>query len=233
MPRWRSGFPSSFPISGRRDGSSGLADDALSIARSSGAEPAWSCEAATPSVAWPHRAHAAHASRPVRAFVLRRAGASDPRAPGAHLPAERRAGSRLPALAPGRRRAVPGPSGRLSRAAPVAGDVVPPPVIEVRPGLTPAPIDSPGQTGLTFTKSINPKCWRSSNPYWARLAPLPAANGSLSQSICATSPERRADSVAYPIDFIAADPDGLMELTPAFTMMGGVLTFDPDGHLQR
>jgi hypothetical protein len=115
----------------------------------------------------------------------------------------------------------------------VAGDVVPPPVIEVRPGLTLAPMDSPGQTGLTFTKSINPKCWRSSNPYWARLAPLLAANGSPSQSICATSPERRADPVAYPIDPIAADPDGLMELTPAVTMVGGVLTFDPDGHLQR
>ena len=115
----------------------------------------------------------------------------------------------------------------------VAGDVVPPPVIEVTPGLTPAPIDSPGQAGLTFTKSINPKCWRSSNPYWARLAPLLAANGSPSQSICATSPEKRADPVAYPIDPIAADPDGLMELTPAVTMVGGVLTFDPDGHLQR
>jgi hypothetical protein len=119
------------------------------------------------------------------------------------------------------------------RLAVVAGDVLPPPVIEVRPGLTPAPIDSPGQGGLSFTKSINPKGRRSSNPYRARLDPLPAANGSPSQSICATSPEKRADPVAYPIDPIAADLDGLMELPPAFTMVGGVLTFDPDGHLQR
>src|SRR5262249_62202992 len=36
MPRWRSGFPSSSPISGRRDGSRGPADAALSIAGPSG-----------------------------------------------------------------------------------------------------------------------------------------------------------------------------------------------------
>src|SRR5215470_6098591 len=36
MPRWRSGFPLSSPVSGRRDGSSGLADAAPSIARHPG-----------------------------------------------------------------------------------------------------------------------------------------------------------------------------------------------------
>lgn len=123
-------------------------------------------------------------------------------------------------------------AGRGRREAGDRGDVVPPPVIELRPGLAPAPIESPGQAGLTFTKSINPKCWRSSNPYWARLPPLLAANGSPSQSIGATSPEKRADPVAYQIDPVAADPDDVMELTPAFTMVGGLVTFDPDGHLR-
>src|SRR5215470_14961723 len=36
MPRWRSGFPLSSPVSGRRDGSSGLVDAAPSIARHPG-----------------------------------------------------------------------------------------------------------------------------------------------------------------------------------------------------
>jgi predicted amidohydrolase YtcJ len=46
------------------------------------------------------------------------------------------------------------------------------------------------------------------------------------------SPGRLADLVAYPIDPMAADPDDLMELTPALTMVGGLGTFDPDGHLR-
>jgi predicted amidohydrolase YtcJ len=46
------------------------------------------------------------------------------------------------------------------------------------------------------------------------------------------SPGKLADLVAYPIDPMAADPDDLMELTPALTMVGGLGTFDPDGHLR-
>jgi predicted amidohydrolase YtcJ len=48
----------------------------------------------------------------------------------------------------------------------------------------------------------------------------------------AISPGKLADLVAYPIDPMAADRDGLMGLTPALTMVGGLGTFDPDGHLR-
>jgi predicted amidohydrolase YtcJ len=40
-----------------------------------------------------------------------------------------------------------------------------------------------------------------------------------------------ADLVAYPLDPLAADPDDLAELTPAFTIVGGRAVHDPDGVL--
>src|SRR6516225_3646428 len=45
------------------------------------------------------------------------------------------------------------------------------------------------------------------------------------------TPGKLADLVAYPIDPLTADPDDLAELTPAFTMMGGRATHDPDKRL--
>jgi len=44
-------------------------------------------------------------------------------------------------------------------------------------------------------------------------------------------PGKLADLVGYPGDPLAADPDDLAELTPAFTMMGGRATYDPDKRL--
>jgi len=45
------------------------------------------------------------------------------------------------------------------------------------------------------------------------------------------TPGKLADLVGYPGDPLAADPDDLAELTPAFTMMGGRATYDPDKRL--
>jgi predicted amidohydrolase YtcJ len=45
------------------------------------------------------------------------------------------------------------------------------------------------------------------------------------------TPGKLADLVAYPLDPLAADPGDLAELTPAFTMMGGRATHDPDKRL--
>ena len=47
------------------------------------------------------------------------------------------------------------------------------------------------------------------------------------------TPGKLADLVAYPLDPLAADPDGLAELTPAFTIVGGRATHDPDKRLAR
>jgi predicted amidohydrolase YtcJ len=41
------------------------------------------------------------------------------------------------------------------------------------------------------------------------------------------TPGKLADLVAYPLDPLAADPDDLPELTPAFTIVGGRATHDP------
>jgi predicted amidohydrolase YtcJ len=45
------------------------------------------------------------------------------------------------------------------------------------------------------------------------------------------TPGKLADLVSYPADPLAADHDDLAELIPAFTMMGGRPTFDPDKRL--
>jgi len=45
------------------------------------------------------------------------------------------------------------------------------------------------------------------------------------------TPGKLADLVAYPFDPLTADPGDLPELTPAFTMMGGRATHDPDKRL--
>src|SRR5215469_10098894 len=45
------------------------------------------------------------------------------------------------------------------------------------------------------------------------------------------TPGKLADLVAYPIDPLTADPDDLAELTPAFTIVGGRATHDPDKRL--
>jgi predicted amidohydrolase YtcJ len=46
-------------------------------------------------------------------------------------------------------------------------------------------------------------------------------------------PGKLADLVAYPLDPLAADPDDLAELTPAFTIVGGRPAHDPDKRLAR
>ena len=45
------------------------------------------------------------------------------------------------------------------------------------------------------------------------------------------TPGKLADLVAYPTDPLAADPDDLAELTPAFTIVGGRAVHDPGGLL--
>jgi predicted amidohydrolase YtcJ len=45
------------------------------------------------------------------------------------------------------------------------------------------------------------------------------------------TPGKLADLVGYRADPLAADPDDLAELTPAFTLMGGRATHDPDKRL--
>jgi len=47
------------------------------------------------------------------------------------------------------------------------------------------------------------------------------------------TPGKLADLVGYPADPLAADPDDLAELTPAFTIVGGRPTHDPDKRLAR
>ena len=47
------------------------------------------------------------------------------------------------------------------------------------------------------------------------------------------TPGKLADLVAYPLDPLTAAPDGLAELTPAFTIVGGRATHDPDKRLAR
>lgn len=47
------------------------------------------------------------------------------------------------------------------------------------------------------------------------------------------TPGKLADLVGYPADPLAADPAELTELTPAFTMVGGRPTYDPDRRLTR
>jgi len=47
------------------------------------------------------------------------------------------------------------------------------------------------------------------------------------------TPGKLADLVGYPVDPLAADPDDLAELTPAFTIVGGRPTHDPDKRLAR
>jgi len=51
------------------------------------------------------------------------------------------------------------------------------------------------------------------------------------QRLGSITPGKLADLVGYPGDPLAADPDDLAELTPAFTMMGGRATYDPDKRL--
>jgi predicted amidohydrolase YtcJ len=47
------------------------------------------------------------------------------------------------------------------------------------------------------------------------------------------TPGKLADLAGYPVDPLAADPDDLAELTPAFTIVGGRATHDPDKRLAR
>ncbi len=47
------------------------------------------------------------------------------------------------------------------------------------------------------------------------------------------TPGKLADLAAYPLDPLAADPDDLAELTPAFTVVGGRATHDPGKRLVR
>jgi predicted amidohydrolase YtcJ len=47
------------------------------------------------------------------------------------------------------------------------------------------------------------------------------------------TPGKLADLVGYPVDPLAADPDDLAELTPAFTIVGGRPIHDPDKRLAR
>jgi predicted amidohydrolase YtcJ len=47
------------------------------------------------------------------------------------------------------------------------------------------------------------------------------------------TPGKLADLAGYPADPLAADPDDLLELTPAFTIVGGRATHDPGKRLGR
>jgi predicted amidohydrolase YtcJ len=47
------------------------------------------------------------------------------------------------------------------------------------------------------------------------------------------TPGKLADLVAYPLDPLAADPDALRDLRPAFTVIGGQPKHDPDNRLAR
>jgi hypothetical protein len=47
------------------------------------------------------------------------------------------------------------------------------------------------------------------------------------------TPGKLADLVGYPADPLTADPDDLAQLTPAFTIVGGRATHDPDKRLAR
>jgi Amidohydrolase family len=47
------------------------------------------------------------------------------------------------------------------------------------------------------------------------------------------TPGKLADLVAYPLDPLAASPDDLAPLTPAFTIVGGRPVHDPDKRLAR
>ena len=47
------------------------------------------------------------------------------------------------------------------------------------------------------------------------------------------SPGKLADLVAYALDPLAADPEDLADLTPAFTIVGGKPVHDPHGRLAR
>jgi predicted amidohydrolase YtcJ len=47
------------------------------------------------------------------------------------------------------------------------------------------------------------------------------------------TPGKLADLVGYPTDPLVADPDDLAGLTPAFTIVGGRATHDPDKRLAR
>jgi predicted amidohydrolase YtcJ len=66
-------------------------------------------------------------------------------------------------------------------------------------------------------------------PYTAGTAAL---NGEADR-VGSITPGKLADLVGYPADPLAADPDGLKDLTPAFTMVGGRATHDPDKRLAR
>jgi predicted amidohydrolase YtcJ len=47
------------------------------------------------------------------------------------------------------------------------------------------------------------------------------------------TPGKLADLAGYPADPLVADPDDLPMLTPAFTIVGGRVTHDPDNRLGR
>jgi hypothetical protein len=66
----------------------------------------------------------------------------------------------------------------------------------------------------------------------SKIAPGPTSRaGSSSISISRTG--KLADLVGYPADPLVADPDELPGLTPAFTIVGGRVTHDPDKRLVR
>jgi predicted amidohydrolase YtcJ len=47
------------------------------------------------------------------------------------------------------------------------------------------------------------------------------------------TPGKLADLAGYPLDPLAAEPDSLAELTPAFTIVGGRPAYDPEKRLAR
>ena len=60
-----------------------------------------------------------------------------------------------------------------------------------------------------------------------------AALNSEADRLGSIAPGKLADLAGYPADPLAADPDDLTELTPAFTIVGGRATHDPDKRLAR
>jgi len=92
------------------------------------------------------------------------------------------------------------------------------------------------QAGTDIVRPFNPmtNVWgmvtRGPTPPGSRVRSMPSTSSRRS-GWAASAPGELADLVGYPADPLAADPDNLAGLTPAFTIVGGRATQDPDKRL--